>query len=54
MEKWEACIKDYQILMQEMPGNEEVRKGLAEAEEELKKKWGEDTKDSSQASHSPD
>jgi hypothetical protein len=42
MEKWEACIKDYKILMQEIPGNEEVSKGLAEAEEELKKKQVED------------
>ncbi|KAJ4761552.1 TPR repeat-containing thioredoxin TTL4 [Rhynchospora pubera] len=54
MEKWEACIKDYQILMQEMPGNEEVSKGLAEAEEELKKKQVDDTKDSSLTALSPD
>lgn len=40
--------------MQEMPGNEEVSKGLAEAEEELNKKRGEETKDSSLIAHSPD
>jgi hypothetical protein len=54
LEKWEACKKDYQILMQEMPGNEEVSKGLAEAEEELKKKQVEDPKDNSLTAHSPD
>ncbi|KAJ3695809.1 hypothetical protein LUZ60_001186 [Juncus effusus] len=37
MEKWEASIKDYEVLVREMPGNEEVSKALAEAEEELKK-----------------
>ncbi|KAK4483952.1 hypothetical protein RD792_011162 [Penstemon davidsonii] len=31
LEKWEAAILDYEVLMQEFPGDEEVREALMEA-----------------------
>lgn len=41
MEKWEASIKDYEVLVQEIPGDEEVRRALFEAKAQLKKQRGE-------------
>nr|CAD1826360.1 unnamed protein product [Ananas comosus var. bracteatus] len=47
LERWEASIRDYQVLVREIPGNEEVSKALAEAEAQLKKKQNEEEKDTS-------
>ncbi|XP_059631370.1 inactive TPR repeat-containing thioredoxin TTL3-like isoform X2 [Cornus florida] len=45
LERWEAAIQDYETLIRETPGDEEVGKALFEAQVNLKKQHGEDTKD---------
>ncbi|KAK7247435.1 hypothetical protein RIF29_42318 [Crotalaria pallida] len=40
LRRWEASIQDYEILHKEAPENEEVRKALSEAKEQLKKQRG--------------
>lgn len=45
MEKWEASIQDYEVLVRETPGDEEVGRALFEAKVQLKKQRGEDVKD---------
>lgn len=45
MERWEASIQDYEILLREKPGDEEVGRALFEAKVQLKKQQGEDVKD---------
>lgn len=42
MQKWETAIRDYEILLQESPGNEDVAKAYFEAQMQLKKQRGED------------
>ncbi|KAL0366412.1 UNVERIFIED_CONTAM: TPR repeat-containing thioredoxin TTL1 [Sesamum radiatum] len=37
LEKWDAAIQDYELLMQEIPGDEEVRTALLEAKMQLSK-----------------
>ncbi|CAI9116325.1 OLC1v1017440C1 [Oldenlandia corymbosa var. corymbosa] len=37
LERWEAALKDYEILIQEVPGEEEVRKGYSEAIQRVKR-----------------
>lgn len=37
MERWEASIQDYEVLMHEMPGDEEVSKALSDARLQLEK-----------------
>ncbi|KAK6130714.1 hypothetical protein DH2020_035568 [Rehmannia glutinosa] len=37
LEKWEAAIEDYEVLMQEIPGDEEVNSALLEAKIQLNK-----------------
>ncbi|XWS41549.1 hypothetical protein CRYUN_Cryun17cG0091400 [Craigia yunnanensis] len=39
--KWEASIQDYKILQGETPDNEEVKRGLSQAQMQLKKLHGE-------------
>ncbi|XP_022773873.1 inactive TPR repeat-containing thioredoxin TTL3-like [Durio zibethinus] len=39
--KWEASLQDYEILQRETPDNEEVKRGLSEAQMQLKKLHGE-------------
>ncbi|XP_012453088.1 TPR repeat-containing thioredoxin TTL4 [Gossypium raimondii] len=41
MKKWEASIQDYTILVKETPDNEEVKKGLSQAQMQLNKHNGE-------------
>ncbi|GMI94145.1 tetratricopeptide repeat 14 [Hibiscus trionum] len=41
LKKWEASIQDYTILLRETPDNEEVKRGLFEAQMQLKKQHGE-------------
>ncbi|MBA0628356.1 hypothetical protein Godav_023100 [Gossypium davidsonii] len=41
MKKWEASIQDYTILVKEAPDNEEVKKGLSQAQMQLNKQNGE-------------
>ncbi|MBA0870238.1 hypothetical protein Goshw_009582 [Gossypium schwendimanii] len=41
MKKWEASIQDYTILVRETPDNEEVKKGLSQAQMQLNKQNGE-------------
>ncbi|XP_039005107.1 inactive TPR repeat-containing thioredoxin TTL3-like [Hibiscus syriacus] len=41
LKKWEASIQDYNILLKETPDNEEVKRGLLEAQMQLKKQHGE-------------
>ncbi|KAI4981873.1 hypothetical protein ZWY2020_022365 [Hordeum vulgare] len=36
LERWEASLRDYQVLIQELPENEDVKKALAEVEVKLK------------------
>ncbi|VAI49231.1 unnamed protein product [Triticum turgidum subsp. durum] len=36
LERWEASLRDYQVLIQELPENEDVKKALAEVEAKLK------------------
>ncbi|XP_039033690.1 inactive TPR repeat-containing thioredoxin TTL3-like [Hibiscus syriacus] len=40
LKKWEASIQDYTILLRETPNNEEVKRGLLEAQMQLKKQRG--------------
>lgn len=37
LERWEAAIQDYEMVMREMPGDEEVGKALLDAQAQLKK-----------------
>lgn len=41
---WEASIQDYEALLHEMPGDEDVSKALVEAQLQLKKQRGDDIK----------
>lgn len=45
MERWEAAIQDYEMLLRERPGDEEVARALFEAQLQLKVLHGEDIKD---------
>lgn len=45
MERWGAAIQDYEMLMREKPGDEEVARALFEAQLQLKMLRGEDIKD---------
>lgn len=45
MERWEAAIQDYEMLLREKPGDEEVARALFEAQLQLKMLRGEDIKD---------
>ncbi|XP_030481199.2 inactive TPR repeat-containing thioredoxin TTL3 isoform X1 [Cannabis sativa] len=45
LERWEAAIQDYEFLIREMPGNEEVGRALFEAKIQLERQHGEDIKD---------
>lgn len=45
MERWEASIQDYEMLIREIPGDEEVGRALFEAQVQHKKQRGEDVKD---------
>lgn len=45
MERWEASIQDYEVLIREKPGDEEVGRALFEAKVQRKKQRGEDVKD---------
>ncbi|MED6146043.1 hypothetical protein PIB30_030836 [Stylosanthes scabra] len=40
LEKWEASIQDYEILLKETQDDEQVNRALLEAQEKLKKKRG--------------
>jgi len=46
MERWGAAIQDYEILLRQMPGDEEVIEALFEAHAQFKKHPGEGVKDS--------
>ncbi|KAF8404577.1 hypothetical protein HHK36_009464 [Tetracentron sinense] len=45
LERWDASIQDYEMLIREMPGDEEVGRALFEAQVHLKKQRGEDVKE---------
>ncbi|KAJ4701311.1 TPR repeat-containing thioredoxin like [Melia azedarach] len=45
LERWEASIQDYEMLIREIPGDEEVGRALFEAQVQHKKQRGEDVKD---------
>ena len=45
MERWEAAIQDYEMLLREKPGDEEVARALFETQLQLKTLRGEDIKD---------
>lgn len=45
MERWEAAIQDYEMLIREKPGDEEVARALFEIQLKLKMLRGEDVKD---------
>ncbi|GAV59266.1 Thioredoxin domain-containing protein/TPR_8 domain-containing protein/TPR_11 domain-containing protein [Cephalotus follicularis] len=45
MERWEAAIQDYEMLIRETSGDEEIVRALFEAKVQLKKEEGEDSKD---------
>lgn len=45
LERWEASIQDYEMLIRESPADEEIGRALFEAKIQLKKQRGEDTKD---------
>lgn len=45
MERWEAAIQDYEMLLREKPGDEEVARALFETQLQLKVLRGEDIKD---------
>jgi hypothetical protein len=34
--RWEASLRDYQVLIQELPESEDVKKALSEVEAKLK------------------
>jgi len=42
LQKWEAAVRDYEILLQESPGDENVARGFFEAQVQIKKQRGED------------
>ncbi|KAK9270758.1 hypothetical protein L1049_026341 [Liquidambar formosana] len=44
LERWEASIQDYEMLIRETPGDEEVARALFMSQVQLKKQRGEDTK----------
>ncbi|KAA8546831.1 hypothetical protein F0562_003245 [Nyssa sinensis] len=44
LENWEACIQDYEVLIREAPEDEEIDRGLKEAQLQLKKQRGRDSK----------
>jgi len=37
LERWEASIQDYEILLKETPEDEEVKRALLEAQAQLQK-----------------
>lgn len=45
MERWAASIQDYEVLIRETPGDEEVGRALFDAQLQLKRLRGEDIKD---------
>lgn len=45
MERWEVAIQDYEMLIREKPGDEEVARALFEARLQIKMLRGEDIKD---------
>jgi DnaJ family protein C protein 7 len=45
LERWESAIQDYEMLIREKPGNEEVARALFEIQIKLKIMRGEDIKD---------
>jgi len=45
LERWEVAIQDYEMLIREKPGDEEVARALFEAQLQLKMLRGEDIKD---------
>jgi len=45
LERWEAAIQDYEMLLREKPGDEEVARALFETQLQLKMLRGEDIKD---------
>ncbi|GAU34370.1 hypothetical protein TSUD_217100 [Trifolium subterraneum] len=45
LERWEVSIQDYEMLIREKPGDEEVARALFEAQLQLKMLHGEDIKD---------
>ncbi|EXB93311.1 hypothetical protein L484_015299 [Morus notabilis] len=45
LERWEASIQDYEILLQETPENEEVKRSLLEAQACLRKRLGRDAEE---------
>jgi DnaJ family protein C protein 7 len=42
LKRWEASIQDYELLLKETQGDEEVSRGLLEAQVQLRKQRGED------------
>ena len=40
LEKWEASIEDYEILIKETPEDEELTRALSEARAQLRKQQG--------------
>ncbi|KAH7860804.1 hypothetical protein Vadar_018183 [Vaccinium darrowii] len=45
LEKWEACIQDYEEMIRETPEDETLVQGLKDAQLQLKKQRGEDASD---------
>lgn len=45
MKRWEVAIQDYEMLLRETPGDEEVARALFEAQLQVKMLRGEDIKD---------
>lgn len=45
LERWEASVQDYEMLIRLTPGDEEVGRALFDAQVQLKRQRGEDTKD---------
>lgn len=45
LERWEASVQDYEALIDQLPGDEEVGKALSEARQQLKKQRGEGSMD---------
>lgn len=43
MRKWELVVADYEILKKETPEDEEVTRGLSEAQQQLMKRRGQDS-----------
>lgn len=41
--KWELAVADYEILKKETPEDEEVTRGLSEAQQQLMKRRGQDS-----------